>query len=111
MDFILSLQIPSPDVNFGIILPELIICGVAVLIMLLDAFARPSQRWITGGVSLAGLVAAAIGSIWLWTSGTGARAGDFNGMIVLDSIASQLYAHILVRFSRDDSDLDDLGRE
>ena len=56
-----------------------------VVVMLVDAFAHPTQRWITGGISLAGLVAAAAATIWLWSSGQ--TAGDaFNGMIVLDEL-------------------------
>ncbi|MDT4896571.1 MAG: NADH-quinone oxidoreductase subunit [Acidobacteriota bacterium] len=86
MDFLLAFQIPSPDVNFGLILPELIISVVAVVVMLLDAFARPSQRWVTGGLSLAGLVSAGVASVWMWMNWTGVAAGDFNGMIVLDEL-------------------------
>ncbi len=74
-----------------LILPELIVCGVAVLVMLVDAFARPRQRWLTGSIALAGLGAAAIASVWLWIgwAGTGApltSLGTFNGMIVLDGL-------------------------
>jgi NADH-quinone oxidoreductase subunit N len=86
MDFTLAFQIPSPDVNFGLVMPELIICVVGVVVMLLDAFARPSQRWITGGLSLAGLAAAAVASILMWTNWTGASTSAFNGMIVLDEL-------------------------
>jgi NADH-quinone oxidoreductase subunit N len=86
MDFLLAFQIPSPDVNFGLIMPELIISVVAVVVMLLDAFVRPSQRWITGGLSLAGLVAAGVSAVWMWMNWTGVAGGDFNGMIVLDEL-------------------------
>jgi NADH-quinone oxidoreductase subunit N len=87
MDFTLAFQIPSPDINFGLILPELIVCVAAVLVMVLDAFARPSQRWVTGGLSLAGLAGAALASLWMWTNWTGAPpSGSFNGMIVLDEL-------------------------
>ena len=81
----LAFQAFAPDINFWLILPELIVCGVGVLVMLLDAFARPSQRWLTGGLSLAGLAAAAVACVWLWAYGTGLRE-DFNGMIVLDEL-------------------------
>ena len=59
---------------------------VAVVVMLLDAFARPTQRWITGGLSLAGLAAAAVSTVYMWMNWTGAAASDFNGMIVLDEL-------------------------
>src|SRR5712691_4563344 len=81
----LALQLTMPDVNLSLILPELIVCAVAVVVMLVDAFARPTQRWLTGGISLAGLVAAAISSGWLWLSWPGAKEA-FNGMIVLDEM-------------------------
>lgn len=86
MDFTLAFQIPSPDVNFGLIMPEVIICIVAVVVMLLDAFTRPGQRWITGGISLAGLAAAAVASVMMWTNWTGVSSSAFNGMIVLDEL-------------------------
>jgi NADH-quinone oxidoreductase subunit N len=84
--FALALQAGSaPDINLGLILPEMIVGGVAVVVMLLDAFLRPSQRWTTGGLSLLGLAAGAGATIWLWLRGAGGL-GSFNGMIVLDEI-------------------------
>ena len=59
--------------------------GVAVLVMLLDAFLRPNQRWITGSISLLGLAGGAASTIWLWVRGP-LGAGTFNGMVVLDEI-------------------------
>ena len=53
--------------------------------MLVDAFARPTQRWITGSISLAGLAVAAVATIFLWVNGT-ASPDAFNGMIVLDEL-------------------------
>src|SRR5678816_1657867 len=74
-----------PIINWALISPEIIVCVAAVVVMLVDAFAHPRQRWITGGISLAGLVAAAAATIWLWSSGQ--SAGDaFNRMIVLDEL-------------------------
>ncbi|HSS19236.1 MAG TPA: NADH-quinone oxidoreductase subunit N [Pyrinomonadaceae bacterium] len=74
-----------PDLNFWLILPETIICLAGVLVMLIDAFAKPQQRWITGGISILGLLGAAGGSVWLWQSGSiGNQA--FNGMVVLDEL-------------------------
>src|SRR5499425_2261839 len=74
-----------PVINWSLILPEIIVCVAAVVVMLVDAFAHPLQRWITGGLSLIGLLAAAAATIWLWTSGQ--TAGDaFSHMIVLDEL-------------------------
>lgn len=76
-------QSVMPIINWSLIAPELIVCAAAVTVMLVDAFVRPTQRWITGGLSLAGIVAGAISTFWLWSTGTPA-ADAFNGMIVLD---------------------------
>jgi NADH-quinone oxidoreductase subunit N len=81
----LALQITVPDVNLWLILPELIICIVGVVVMLADAFGKPTQRWVTGAISMAGLLAAAITTGWLWVSWQGAGQA-FNGMIVLDEL-------------------------
>ena len=80
-----ALQLSTPDINLWLILPELIICVAGVVVMLVDAFAKPTQRWITGGISLAGLIAAAASSSWLWLSWRSVSEA-FNGMIVLDEL-------------------------
>ncbi len=85
MTSFLAFQFTRPDINFWLIMPELIVCLSAVVVMLVDAFAKPTQRWITGGLSLAGLAAAAVSSIWLWSNWPDASSA-FNGMIVLDGM-------------------------
>src|SRR5918998_5616877 len=80
----LALQtLQQPDVNFSLIMPELIVTVAGVVVMLLDAFQKRGResRWLTGGVSLAALAAAAVSCLLLWDDGTGEA---FNGMIVLD---------------------------
>src|ERR1041384_8409265 len=78
-------QSVMPVINWMLIAPEVIGCLAAVVVMLVDAFVRPNQRWITGTISLVGVVAAAVSTIALWAGGT--TAGDaFNGMIVLDEL-------------------------
>jgi NADH-quinone oxidoreductase subunit N len=74
-----------PIINWALIAPEVIVCTAAVVVMLVDAFARPAQRWITGSISLAGLFLGAVSTIFLWVNGT-AAANAFNGMIVLDEL-------------------------
>ena len=81
-----QISIPDPNVNFGLILPELIVGGVGVIVMLVDAFARPTQRWMTGGLSLAGLAGAAAACIWMWLNWTGNPPRGFHDMIVLDEL-------------------------
>lgn len=74
-----------PIINWALIAPEVIVCAAAVLVMLVDAFVRPTQRWITGSIALVGLAVAAVASICLWINGT-ASSDAFNGMIVLDEL-------------------------
>ena len=78
-------QSVMPIINWSLIAPEVIVCAAAVLVMLVDAFVRPTQRWITGGISLAGIVIGAISTIWLWSTGT-SSSDAFNGMIELDEL-------------------------
>src|SRR5687767_2368374 len=82
---LLLAQAMMPTINWWLIAPEVIVCAAAVIVMLVDAFGRPTQRWITGGISMAGLFAAAIATVWLWASGT-VSYDAFNGMIVLDEL-------------------------
>ncbi|MDT4968895.1 MAG: NADH-quinone oxidoreductase subunit [Acidobacteriota bacterium] len=82
----LALQVLPPDINFGLILPEIIVCGVAVVVMLFDAFARPTQRWLTGGLSITGLVAAGAACIYMWANLSVGATRGFNDMIVLDEL-------------------------
>src|SRR5437764_11362794 len=87
MNALLAIQIQNvkPDINLLLILPELIICLAGVVVMMVDAFTRPRQRWVTGGLALAGLAAAAASCFWMWTAWAGPREA-FNGMIVLDEL-------------------------
>ena len=81
-------QSVMPIVNWALIAPEVIVCLAAVIVMFVDAFVRPTQRWITGGIAMAGIVVAAVATVLLWANGIGATApaDAFNGMIVLDEL-------------------------
>lgn len=73
------------DINWWVIAPEVIVCLAAVVVMMVDAFASPKQRWLTGSISLVGILGAAVISIWLWNSWQGPTEA-FRGMIVLDEL-------------------------
>jgi NADH-quinone oxidoreductase subunit N len=68
-------------ISYHAILPETILSVVAILIMMMDAFARRLERRIVGAVSILGLLGAAAALISLW-----GRDGEtsFSGMIVTD---------------------------
>src|ERR1044072_2848823 len=69
-------------------MPELILAIAGVVVMLVDAFMRRTgQRWVTGAISLAGLAASAVATIWLWGGTDGQVSGSaWDGMIVLDPL-------------------------
>src|SRR5882762_376241 len=82
---LIAFQATTPDINLTLIAPELIIGVAGVIVMMVDAFARRGQRWLTGGLSILALLGAGAASIWLGTGSTGVHAA-FNGMIVLDQL-------------------------
>ncbi|HYH87012.1 MAG TPA: NADH-quinone oxidoreductase subunit N [Pyrinomonadaceae bacterium] len=75
-----------PDVNFRLLMPELILSLTGVVVMLVDAFTRRRGRGIlTAALSLAGLAATAVSTVWLWSDLQGSDKSAFGDMIVLDS--------------------------
>jgi len=82
------------DLDFSLMIPELIIAASAVLVLLLDAFLQPpgpsqhenDPRDITLGVSVLGVAVAAIWTITvLW--GEGASRTSFAGLFVVDGFS------------------------
>jgi NADH-quinone oxidoreductase subunit N len=86
MSIYLAFQLQTFDITqLYLILPEIIICLAAVIVMMADAFTTQSnQRWVTGSLALAGLISAGISTIRLWKWAGATQA--FGGMIVLDEI-------------------------
>src|SRR6266550_8698546 len=82
---LIAFQATNPDINLALVAPELIIGVAGTLVMMVDAFAGRGQRWLTGGLSIAALLAAGAASIWLGLGSTGVHTA-FNGMIVLDEL-------------------------
>jgi NADH-quinone oxidoreductase subunit N len=79
-----TIPVVSPDVNLRLLLPELIVSVAGVLVMLADAFTRRlDRRWLTGGIALGGLAAAAAACFALWGE---PEAEGFRGMIVLNRL-------------------------
>jgi len=80
-----AFQAANPDISLSLIAPEMIVGLAGVVVMLVDAFARRGQRWLTGALSIAALMGAGAASIWLWLAWPASREA-FNGMIVLDEL-------------------------
>jgi NADH-quinone oxidoreductase subunit N len=73
----------NPNVDIWAVLPETIVAAAGALVMLYDCFA-PKQRLVTGAISIAGLVIAAIFLFLLWD--TSVPASAWNGMIANDNL-------------------------
>jgi NADH-quinone oxidoreductase subunit N len=82
---LIAFQSTTPDINLTLIAPELIVGVAGVVVMMVDAFARRGQRWLTGGVSILALMSAGAATIWLGAGSKGVHSA-FNGMIVLDEL-------------------------
>lgn len=83
MTFFLA-QANMPDVNWAMIAPEVIVCLAALIVMMVDAFSKASQR-LTSIIALVGLVGAAVSTMWLWSTWRSPSAA-FHGMIVMDEL-------------------------
>src|SRR2546421_10525951 len=80
-----AFQAANPDLSFSLIAPEVIVSVAGVIVMMVDAFSRRGQRWVTGALSIIALIAAGISTLWLWAAAPLQRSA-FNGMIVLDEL-------------------------
>ena len=86
-------MISAPEIQYGALLPTLIVLGTGVLILLLDLVPPRRSKEHLGGVALAGIVAALLASIAQW--GRGARA--FRDMVLLDDYA--LFLHVVICYA------------
>ncbi|MBC7795674.1 MAG: NADH-quinone oxidoreductase subunit N, partial [Pyrinomonadaceae bacterium] len=82
---LLQQQLIAPQVNLSLILPEIIVAVFGAIIMVIDSFYQ-NKRWASGTLSLVGLTAAAISTIFLWSNNGNNAGNDFNGMIILDGM-------------------------
>ncbi len=79
--FLANLVDPNTDVSA--IMPELMLTITGIVVMLFDSFA-PRQRYITGAISLIGIIFAAVLLGLMWDDSSYSAA--WNGMIANDSL-------------------------
>jgi NADH-quinone oxidoreductase subunit N len=70
-------------IDYHAILPELILSGTIMLVLLFDAFLSERRKWLTMPLSLVGVIAALVATLTL----IGSRRTTFNGMFVIDNFA------------------------
>ncbi|HZD61072.1 MAG TPA: NADH-quinone oxidoreductase subunit N [Anaerolineae bacterium] len=79
------------QINWTNVAPELIVFGVATIVLLGELFLSKEARKLLGAVTLAGLVAAFVSLISLF----GVTATEFNGMFTVDLVATILKAVLI----------------
>jgi NADH-quinone oxidoreductase subunit N len=73
----------NPVVDYHAILPELIVTGTLLLVVVVDAFVSRERTWVAMPLSLGGVVAALVAALTL----VGDRRETFGGMYVVDPFA------------------------
>ncbi len=77
------MELVTPNVNIGIILPELVVALAGIVAMVYDSF-FPKDRVTTGIISLAGLVVSGVLLAMMWNEPQ--PAGTWSGMIAHDNL-------------------------
>ncbi len=70
-------------IDYHAILPELILSGTIVVVLVADAFIRPKRKWLAMPLSLAGTLAAFVATLTL----IGEHRSTFDGMFVVDDFS------------------------
>ena len=102
------------NLNYFAILPEIMTAVAGVIVMLVDAFSRDGARRANATLAVAGLLAALLAVVGLWTGALApAGATAFGGMVVVDElrlffsgiivVAGIVAALLAARFLRDEA--------
>ena len=94
MNIVFLAELVKPNADITAIMPETMLAITGVLVMLYDSFV-PKQRYVTGAISLLGIVFSAVLLGFMWNDGTYSSA--WNGMIANDNLRiSFSYVFLLV---------------
>ena len=80
----MTINLNGIGIDYGAILPELIVTGTAIVVLFLDLIIPARRRGWLAAVSIAGLLAALVASIPLW----GQSRAAFGDTVVADSLAA-----------------------
>jgi NADH-quinone oxidoreductase subunit N len=80
----MTINLNGIGIDYGVILPELIVVGTAILVLLLDLFIPPGRRTWLALLTVIGLIAGLVASIPLW----GQNRAAFGDTVVGDSLAA-----------------------
>src|SRR5579875_3088494 len=103
------IQIGITSSDWGAVLPELIMAGGVLILLLLDAFVTTRRIEITTGASIVALLAAFASSLYLWNHGAAFAMHDtvssdkfamfFNFVILLAALLAILLSPSYIRFT------------
>jgi NADH-quinone oxidoreductase subunit N len=80
----MTINLNNLGIDYGAILPELIVVGTALVVLFLDLFVSPDRRTWLAGIAVVGLLAAGVASLPLW----GQNREAFGDTVVGDSLAA-----------------------
>lgn len=83
MNTLFLANLVNPNTNISAIAPELMLTITGVLVMLYDSF-NPKQRYVSGAVSLVGIIFAAVLIAMMYSEPS--SVSSWNGMIVTDGL-------------------------
>ena len=83
MNTVLLADLTNPNTSIPAIAPELMLAITGTLVMLYDSFV-PKQRYVTGAVSLIGILFSAVLLFMMW--GDSNNSSAWNGMVVNDNL-------------------------
>ncbi len=83
MNTVFLADLTNPNTNISAIAPEIMLAITGTLVMLYDSFV-PKQRYVTGAVSLIGILFSAFLLYLMW--GDSNNSADWNGMVVNDNL-------------------------
>ena len=71
-------------IDYHAILPELILSGTILVVLIVDAFLSPKRKWLTMPIALVGVIASLIAVFTLY----GETRSTFDGMFVVDNFSN-----------------------
>ncbi len=80
----MTINLSGLGIDYGAILPELIVVGTAIVVLFLELVVPPNRRDWLAAVTVAGLLGALVASLPLW----GQNRSAFGDTVVADSLAA-----------------------
>src|SRR5438552_5951515 len=80
----MTINLSGIGIDYGAILPELVVAGTAIVVLFLELFVPPDRRRWLAAVTVVGLLGALVATISLW----GQNRSAFGDTVIADSLAA-----------------------